>query len=231
LPVILDAFGENESHYTTELTLVSRASSTVAVTLVYNAASGGGSGSTPLTLAPGEIRVIGDAIAFLRSEGLAIPTDATPKIGSLRATFGGAASASEVFLGGRTSTPGGGGTYGLFYPALALEQSSPSTVWVYGLRQDSTMRSNLAVVNRGDAGDSVTLRITYFGNLGAVLGTPEEVTLGPGVWRQFNRPLEPLGVTEGIAKVERISGSSRFVAYGVLNDAFTSDGSYIGMSF
>ncbi len=140
LPVILDAFGGNGTHYTTGLTLVSRGSSAVTVSLLYTAASGGGSGSTSLPLAPGEIRVVGDAIAFLRSQGLAIPADATSKIGSLRATFVGALSASHVFLGGRTSTPGGGGTFGLFYPALALEETATAPVWVYGLRQDATMR-------------------------------------------------------------------------------------------
>ena len=231
LPVVLDAFGEAGSRYTTELTLVSRASSTVTVSLVYTAASGGGSGSAALTLAPGEIRLIGDAIAFLRSQGLSIPADATSKIGSLKATFVGASSASEVFLGGRTSTPGAGGTFGLFYPALTLEQTATEPVWIYGLRQDGSMRSNLAVINRGDAGDDVTLRITYFGNLGAPLGPPDDVTLRPGEWRQFGRPLERFGVAAGFAMVERISGRSRFVAYGVLNDAVTSDGSFIGMSF
>ena len=34
----------------------------------------------------------------------------------------------------------------------------------------------------------------------------------------------------GSAKVERVTGTSRFVAYGVLNDAATSDGSYLPMA-
>jgi hypothetical protein len=231
LPVVLDVFGAGGSHYTTELTLVSRAPAAVTVSLLYTAALGGGSGTVTLTLAPGEIRVVADAIAFLKSQGLTIPPDDSAKVGSLKATFSGASSASLVFLGGRTSTPGGGGTFGLFYPALTLEQTADAPVWVYGLRQDAATRSNLAVVNRGDAGDSVTLRITYFGNLGVALGTPLGVTLAPGEWRQFDRPLESFGVALGYAKVERISGSSRFLAYGVLNDAATSDGSYVGMSF
>ena len=77
----------------------------------------------------------------------------------------------------------------------------------------------------------VTLRITYVGNLGATLGAPVDVTLAPGEWRQLDRPLEAFGAAVGYAKVERISGTSRFLAYGVLNDAATSDGSYVGMSF
>ncbi|MCG3193649.1 MAG: hypothetical protein DIJKHBIC_02903 [Thermoanaerobaculia bacterium] len=231
LPVILDLTGEVGSHYTTELTFVSRVSSTLVISLSYVASSGGGSGTTEIELAPGQIRIIGNAIDFLRSAGLAIPADSTSKVGSLRATLPANRSASDVFLGARTSTPGGGGTYGLFYPALALDQSAVSSAWIFGLRQDSTMRSNLAVINRGDAGDSITLRITYYGNGGARLGDPVEVPLASGEWKQFGRPLEALGAATGYAKIEKISGNSRFVAYGVLNDAFTSDGSYIGMSF
>ncbi|MEO6324846.1 MAG: hypothetical protein ABIT01_03510 [Thermoanaerobaculia bacterium] len=102
---------------------------------------------------------------------------------------------------------------------------------MYGLRQDTAIRSNLAVISRGDAGDSIQLRITYFGSSGAQLGAPVETTLAPGEFRQFNTPLAPLGAAAGYARVERISGASRFVTYGVLNDAATSDGSYIGMRF
>lgn len=230
LPVVLDVFGAGGSHYTTELTFVSRATAPVTVSLLYTASVGGGSGTVTLPLAPGEIRVVADAIAFLRAQGLTIPADASAKVGSLKATFAGAPSASVVFLGGRTTTPGAGGTFGLFYPALSLEQSADGPIFIYGLRQDAATRSNLAVVNRGEAGP-VTLRITYVGNLGATLGAPVDVTLAPGEWRQLDRPLEAFGVPVGYAKVERVSGTSRFLAYGVLNDAATSDGSYVGMSF
>jgi hypothetical protein len=55
--------------------------------------------------------------------------------------------------------------------------------------------------------------------------------LAPGQWMQFGQPLQALGATSGYAKIEKTSGNSTFVAYGVLNDAVTSDGSYIPMSF
>ena len=38
------------------------------------------------------------------------------------------------------------------------------------------------------------------------------------------------GPSAGSAKIERVTGTSRFVAYGVLNDAATSDGSYLPMA-
>ncbi|HEX7614167.1 MAG TPA: hypothetical protein VF554_02710, partial [Thermoanaerobaculia bacterium] len=55
-------------------------------------------------------------------------------------------------------------------------------------------------------------------------------SLAPGEWAQFNQPLASRGVTAGSAKIEKLSGSSRFVTYGVLNDQTNSDGSYIPMN-
>ncbi len=91
------------------------------------------------------------------------------------------------------------------------------------------MRSNVALVNVGDAG-SVTLRVTFYGEAGDPLANPEEWMLGAGEWRQLGTPLASRGATAGSAVVERISGASRFLVYGVLNDAATSDGSYLPMS-
>jgi hypothetical protein len=59
---------------------------------------------------------------------------------------------------------------------------------------------------------------------------PDTATLAPGEWRQFNGPLASRGATVGFAKIERLSGSSRWAAYGILNDQHNSDGSYIPMS-
>ena len=84
-------------------------------------------------------------------------------------------------------------------------------------------------MNRGDAGDSISVLVTFYGGSGNVLGTAAR-TLAPGEWTQLNRPLADFGATAGYARVEKTSGTSRFVAYGVLNDNVTSDGSYVPMS-
>ena len=115
------------------------------------------------------------------------------------------------------------------YPGLTLFESANDAAWVHGLQQNPAMRSNVAIVNFGDRG-SVMLRVTYFGATGQVLASPEEHTLAAGEWRQVNEPLGSRGASAGSAKVERISGTSRFIAYGVLNDAATSDGSYLPMA-
>ena len=73
--------------------------------------------------------------------------------------------------------------------------------------------------------------MSYFDGIGAALGEPAAVVLAPGQWTQFNQPLAAFGAASGYARIEKTSGKSRFVAYGILNDAGTSDGSYIPMSF
>ncbi|MFI5121136.1 MAG: PKD domain-containing protein, partial [Thermoanaerobaculia bacterium] len=221
LPVVLDALGVAGTHYTTELTLGSKAGAPVTVLLQYTASSGSGSGYASLTLAAGELRVIPDAIAFLRTRSLSIPNDGSAQIGTLRALFQGASSSSDAFIGARTSTPGAGGTFGLFYTA---SQTSTTTATVFGLQQNAAQRSNLALVNAGP--DPITLRVALQGPSGETLSSPSDQTLQGFGWTQLNQPL--LGQADsGRAVITRISGASPFAAYGVLNDAVTSDGSFV----
>ena len=221
LPVVLDTSGAGGTHYTTELTLGSKAGAPVTVLLQYTASAGSGSGYASVTLAAGELRIIPDAIEFLRTRSLAIPKDGSAQIGTLRALFQGASSSSDVFIGGRTSTPGGGGTFGLFYTAAA---TSTTTATVFGLQQNAAQRSNLAFVNAGP--DPITLRAAIQGPNGETLSSPADQTLPGYGWTQLNQPL--LGqASSGRAVITRVSGASPFSAYGVLNDAVTSDGSFV----
>lgn len=233
VPVVLDVQGLGTSRYATELTLANLGATPLSLSLVYfaTAAFGGGSGSVPVTLAAGEQRVIPDAIGFLRAGGLAIPAGGANVAGSLLVKAPAGTPPDALFAGARTFTGSTvrDGTFGVFYPGLAPAEAADGTAWVHGLQQNAAMRSNLAFVNTGDAGP-VTLRVSFFGEGGQALASPEEWTLAPGEWRQLGQPLLARGATAGSARVERVSGSSRFVAYGVLNDAATSDGSYLPMT-
>lgn len=227
VPIVLRAAG-----YRSELTLTNRTGSPLSLTLVYTGSpqlNTAGSGTASLTLSAFEQRVEPDAMAFLASLGLAIPSSGNVG-GSLLLRVPGGVSAEGFAAGARTFTPrADGGTFGLFYPALTLGESASTAAWVYGLQQNGAQRSNLAVVNRGDAGDAITLRVTYYSPEGAVLPNAETRVLGPGEWAQFNTPLASRGAESGYARIERLSGASRFVAYGVLNDQVNSDGSFIPM--
>ncbi len=228
VPIVLSAAG-----YQSELTLTNFTSQPLPLTLTYTGSpqlSASGSGGVPLTLQPGQQLVQADAMAFLRGLGLPIPSSGNVG-GSLLVAAPAGTQAPALAAGARTFTnAAGGGTFGLFYPGLTAGESATALAWVNGLQQNAVQRSNLAVVNRGDAGDAVTLRVTYYGADGSVLANPDTATLAPGEWKQFNQPLGSRGAAAGFAKVERLSGASRFVAYGVLNDQHNSDGSYIPMS-
>jgi hypothetical protein len=228
VPIVLSAAG-----YSTELTLTNLTASPMTMTLTYTASpqlgSGTGSGTARVTLAANEQRIAPDAMEFLRQLGIPIPS--TGDAGGSLEVHASAGNASSFAAGARTFIgASGGGTYGLFYPGLTVAESAVSVAFVQGLQQGSAQRSNVAVVNRGGAGDAVTLRITYYGPDGTQAGTPDTKTLSPGEWAQFNQPLASRGVGAGWAKIEKLSGNSRFVAYGVLNDQSSSDGSFIPMS-
>jgi hypothetical protein len=232
VPIVLDVHGAGSTHYTTSLTLTNLTGTSVPVVLDYRASLGAGSGLVALPMATGEQLIEPDVIAFLRQQGLNIPSDGSAQAGTLYVIPPSGTEPSTFVAGARTSTPGpSGGSFGVFYPALTLYQASYATAYVVGLQQNATQRSNLAVVNWGDQGDSITLSVNYIDGNGTPLGAPTSVTLAPGQWLQFNTPLQPLGATSGYAVIQETSGNSGFVAYGVLNDAVTSDGSYLPMNF
>ncbi|HVO51658.1 MAG TPA: hypothetical protein VMV60_11735, partial [Thermoanaerobaculia bacterium] len=225
VPVVVDATGLGGTHYRTELTLANLTAASLPLVLTFTTSSAG-SGSVGVVLGPGEQRIVPDAVAYLRAQGLVIPPGNAE--GSLR-VWGGVPATSFAALA-RTYTPGpAGGTYGVAYAGVTASESAGSGAWVYGLREDAASRSNLALVNRGDSGDSIALTLTFFDESGAPLGTPESLALSPGEWRQIGRPLAALGASAGFVRIERTAGTSRFVAYGVRNDAVTSDGSLLPM--
>ena len=64
-------------------------------------------------------------------------------------------------------------------------------------------------------------------------GSAVSVSLQPGDWTQWSGIFDiagvPAGATKAYAVVTRVSGDDTWLAYGVLNDEQTSDGSFIRM--
>ncbi len=88
----------------------------------------------------------------------------------------------------------------------------------------------MAVQNAGEAGEgNITLRVTVFSGDPASPGslTLPEVALAPGGFHQYSEILETAGFENGYVKVERVRGTAPYYGYGVINDNFNSDGSFV----
>jgi hypothetical protein len=245
-PVVLDVFGAGGSHYTSDLVAVNRGSTDVTLLLRF--------AQTPEPSRPGPViaRSLGagrqlyvsDVIAYLAANGYALAADGSAKLGTLFATFVGASDPGTLYVGSRTSTPNPnksvGGAFGTFSAAVPTGGASSADAWIYGLRENASFRSNLALVHApgaasGTSAGPVTLEVQlYDGDSGAPVGAPLVRPLQPGQFSQDNSVLSltPTGVTNGYARVHLAAGTDRFVAYGVVNDGAktgggTSDGSFL----
>src|SRR5450756_1181231 len=133
--------------------LTNPTSAPVTVTLTYTASSafsGLGSGTVTTTLEARQQLVNENALSYLRGLDLAIPTTGYQ---------GGTLLVSGAVAQARTSNPNPdaivGGSYGLSYPAVATSARAKGEAWVYGLRQDAHVRSNLAIADARIGGGSV----------------------------------------------------------------------------
>lgn len=245
VPIVLDTYGAAGSHYTTELTLANDSARPSTASLLYHAAPGSGAPvAAPGVAVPvgaGQQITLPDVVAFLREQGVAIPDSrvAGSQAGTLEVAFQGldGDDAARTVVLARTTMPNPnrdtGGRFGVSYSAIAWGGGARQTALVPALSQDAASRSNLAVVNAGGGSEGpITLSVQLRdADTGLDVGSPLVVTLNPGEWYQWNRVIEQAGAatSKAIATVTRISGDDTFFAYGVVNDAKTSDGSFIRM--
>ncbi|MCM3876806.1 MAG: hypothetical protein NEA02_10345, partial [Thermoanaerobaculia bacterium] len=246
VPVVLDVFGAAGSHYTTELTLANDGNFATPVDLVYRPAPGFGSSTgvavVTLQLAAHQQTTIPDILAYLRSKGVNIP-DASQgaQAGSLSVTFRnlGTIDSPLTVAIARTTTPNTdtatGGAFGVAFPAAAKGGGARASALVPGLTRDASVRSNLAVVHLGGGSEialSLSVRL-YDATTSQAVGSPITVTLQPGDWTQWSGVFDtagvPAGTTAVYAVVTRLAGDDTWLAYGVLNDEKTSDGSVLRM--
>ena len=231
VPIVLRAQGRTVgSFFTSELTLTNRGSQDSVVRFTYRASIGKGSGTAMDFLEAGRQRIVPDAIAYLTSLGIPIGEGAAG--GTLSVEFSNLSSDTAAAVTVRTSTPveDGSGQAGLAYPGLYPENRFAEPVVIAGLRQDRMDRSNLAVQNAGEAGEgAITLRVTvHSGDPVASEGLAlPDLWLPPGGFHQYNGILTEAGFDNGYARVERVSGTAPYYAYGVINDNFNSDGSFV----
>ncbi len=194
---------------------------------------------------PGEQTTIPDIAAALRDVGFDLPSGSVASVflqffdGTLhddQSDTQTTVPTSEGYVGVRTYQTRAGGLFGLAYGYSPVGTAADTEAFVYGLQQTGEKgktagtRSNLAVVHALNGNvEPLVLEVTYFGPSGAEIGKEPLLTLRPGEWHQFNAPLGSRGVSQGFARIRRVSGSDQFLAYGVLNDQLNDDGSYVPM--
>jgi len=230
VPIVLDV-DTGSARFTTELALTNKGSTDAALTLTYTPALGDrlGAGSVHDTLAAGRQLVLPDVLAYLRANGLAVPTGGQQG-GTLMVTFQGAAGLSDVAATARTTAltaaPQPIGAAGLAYAGVDPCAGVKGRAVLFGLRSTDADRSNVAVFN--PTGEAVTFRVTVLSGSGdgARAVIRENDSLGPLGWTQYSRILDGTGIANGICVLETTSATGALGAYLVINDNLTNDGSF-----
>ena len=190
VPVIVSAPGIGGAFYESELTLANRSSRDATVELTYTAAFGGGGGQARTTLEAGRQRIAPDAVAYLRQLGIPIPESGS-RGGTLRVRFYGLPSPDEGAVFVRTTTAVTEGRAGVAYPGLPMSLLGGYQA-LYGLRQDASYRTNLALQNAGEAQDGdITLRVQVFASNSAGRIPRDSVTPGHSPWRVLSDQRHP----------------------------------------
>ncbi len=231
VPIVLSSGGLGGAFFTSELGLTNRGSTDASISYAYTAAFGGSSGTATDSLQAGRQKILSDAITFLKGLGIRLG-DSGDRGGTLRITFTGLSSADAGAATVRTTTSVAEGRAGLAYTGLPPSRLLSAPVYLCGLRQNATDRSNVAIMNAGGPADGdVTLRLTVVSGDPANPKTQAlpDIPLSPGGFNQVSGILASNGLTltNGYVRVERISGTAPFYAYGIVNDQANSDGSFV----
>ncbi len=223
VPVVSRANGANGSVWQTDLGLLGVDPQGAEVELIFH-----GSDPNPtavVTVAPGAMVDLVDVVdwideGFSGSGALEICADGELDVTSR--TYNTIAPDQECFPGG---------TFGQFLGG-ELDAAGLTTggfAWLGQLEESASFRTNIGLVNTG--AETATVSITLFDATGAELAS-FQVEVGPGEWRQENRPFEQhAGIQDldsGSAKVEVVNGGP-VVAYASLIDNLTNDPTTIPM--
>ena len=185
----------------------------------------------------GEQQIIPDIINALRQQGIVGIGPAGPAITGAVFVTSPSDDIDGVVIGVRTGSPSvRGGQYGVFYHAIPDDEVFNESAWVFGLQQNESNRSNLALVNAGEFDNTSNIfSIDIFnGETGRLVQTITTRPIAPHRRVQLNGILGTYApeITQGYVRIRRISGHHPFLAYGVVNDGAapgerSGDGAYI----
>lgn len=241
LPVAVEA-----GPYATEIILdnITTVDKTVRLRWVADNLAGQ-STSIQYPLPAGRQLTIPDWVQALRNAGdPAVPVKGTKLTGAIfvsvpTGTVSGVSISARVLnpaaapAAGKASTYG---DYGVHYPATSNTCQVTQASWLGGLRQDAENRTNLAIVNTGEADSTPsTYRVELFdGDQGTKAGEMFVTQLPYEHFIQVDRVMTQIApaVKNGYIRVTVVAGPNPFITYAVVNDGSapgqrSGDGAYI----
>jgi len=214
IPVGVHNSGAHGSRWRTDLGLLNGSSSVADVTItVY-----GTDGEHTLTrsLAAGEQVILADVVGQIPYTGAgAVKVESTEAVVVTSRSYSQLADDVQCFPGG---------TLGQFLDSSGnlLVVGAGQAAWIPQLVENDRFRTNIALTNV--ASSEARAMVTLYDGAGVVLGS-YDVVLGPGQFKQANRPFAGVGgVTDleaGYAKVEVSQGS--VIGYASVIDNATND--------
>lgn len=240
LPVAVEA-----GPYATEIILdnVTNVDKTVRLRWVADNLAGDAT-SVQYPLPAGRQLTIPDWVQALRNAGdPAVPAKGTRLTGAIFLTVPNG-TVSGVSISARVLNPAAAvaakasayGDYGVHYPATTNTCLVNQASWLGGLRQDDQNRTNLAIVNTGEADStSSTYLVELFdGDEGTKAGEMFVTQLPYEHFTQIDRVMMQIApaVKNGYIRVTVVSGPNPFITYAVVNDGSapgqrSGDGAYI----
>ncbi|MRR11250.1 hypothetical protein EG835_01900, partial [bacterium] len=233
LPVVIDVEASG-TRYRTEVSFTNPNRDAQEIAVLYTASLGrvDGTGEGRFSIPGGEQLLVLDAIAFLRGLGIGIQESGPDAAqgGTLRVCN---LSPGETPIGvmarvtAPTRPPYAAGLAGVSFAAVPADEGFTGRAIVFGFHQSAQDRTNVALYNPGATPVSVSVTL-HSGTSEARIVISEKEDLAGYGWRQFTFPAgRTLPIDQGFVRIERVSKTGFFGAYGVVNDNDTNDGSFI----
>ncbi len=233
LPVVIDVEASG-TRYRTEVSFTNPNRDLQEIAVLYTASLGRveGAGEGRFSIPGGEQVLVLDAVEFLRGLGIGIQesTPEAPQAGTLRICN---LSPGETPIGvmaritAPTRPPYTAGMAGVSFAAVPADEGFTGRAIVFGFHQSAQDRTNVALYNPGAEPVSVSVTLHSGTSEARVVLSEKEDLSGYG-WKQFTFPAgRTLPIDQGFVRIERVSKTGVYGAYGVVNDNDTNDGSFI----
>jgi N-acyl-D-amino-acid deacylase len=207
--------GAHGSRWRTDLCLLNRSNLTASIDVVFHGDDGDSAVMT-IELDNGEQRTLEDVVAEIGKAGT----------GALEIV-----SSRPILVASRSYNTSADGTFGQYLDGAdaARTAASGQTVWLPQLRQDTSFRSNIGLLNTG-TGDA-RMNIRLFDEGGAELAELQR-RIGPGERLQLQEPFDRIAgrsdLDAAYAAV-RVRSGSGVIAYASVIDNVTNDPSTVPM--